>query len=96
MEHRSCPMALVIIVPRSPVPMPRYYLHIHNGHDLERDPEGADYPTLVAARAAAEQVIREIWVDWPEARYDMAVEIVGEAGQTVLQVPFADVIVPMQ
>jgi hypothetical protein len=72
--------------------MLRYYLHIQKGHDLELDPEGDDFPDLEAAQAEANRVIRELWLDRGEARIDMAIEIVNEAGQTVLRVPFADVI----
>ena len=76
--------------------MPRYYFHIHNGHDLELDPEGDDFPDLGAAQAEAKRVIRELWLDWAEARIDMAIEIVNETGQTALRVPFANVIGPTQ
>ncbi|MBA1159045.1 DUF6894 family protein [Microvirga mediterraneensis] len=72
--------------------MPRYYLHIHNGHDLELDPEGEDFPDLGAAQLEAKRVIGEVWLDWSEARIGMAIEIVDETGQTVLRVPFADAI----
>ncbi|WP_262299683.1 DUF6894 family protein [Microvirga sesbaniae] len=76
--------------------MPRYYLHLHTGQDLELDPEGDDFPDLGAAQAEAKRVIGELWLDWPEARIGMAIEIVDETGQTVLRVPFADVIGRMQ
>jgi hypothetical protein len=66
--------------------MPRYYLHLHNGPDLERDPNGSDYADLEEARDDAERVIRELQLDWAEARSDMAIEIVDETGRTVLRV----------
>ena len=72
--------------------MPRYCLHIRNGHDVDLDTEGDDFPDLQSAQAAAERVIRELWLDWPDARIDMAIDLVDETSQTVLRVPFADVI----
>jgi hypothetical protein len=40
------------------VPMPRYYLHLRNGHVLEKDPDGIDLPNIEAARAEALRVFR--------------------------------------
>ncbi len=74
--------------------MPRYYLHIHNGYDLERDPDGADFRDLQTARAEAERVIREVSRNWPQARRYMTILIADEAGQTILRLPFADVMGP--
>jgi Domain of unknown function (DUF6894) len=76
--------------------MPRYYLHIHDGHDLDLDPDGTDFRDLQAAQAEAERVVRELWLDWSEARPDTAIEIVDATGRTMRRVPFSDVIGPMQ
>jgi hypothetical protein len=76
--------------------MSRYYLHIRNGHDLGLDPEGDDFPDLEASQAEATRVIKELWLDWAEVRIDMVIEIVDEADQTVLRIPFADIICPTQ
>jgi hypothetical protein len=71
--------------------MPRYYLHIHNGYELELDTDGADFPDAQAARAEAERLIREVSRFWPQARRYMTIEIADEAGQTIVRLPFADV-----
>ena len=72
--------------------MPRYYLRIRKGHDVDLDPDGDDFPDLGAAQAEARRVIRELCLDWSEARIGMVIEIVDETGRTVLRVPFANVI----
>jgi hypothetical protein len=71
--------------------MPRYYFHIHNGYELELDPVGADLPDLKAARSEAERITRDVSRFWPQARRYMMIEIADEAGQTIVRLPFADV-----
>lgn len=75
--------------------MPRFYFHIRNGDAYEdRDPDGEDLLDLEAARAEALQVARDFWEDWTHAEIGMVVEVVDEAGRTVLTVPFAAAIDP--
>jgi len=75
--------------------MPQYFFHIRNGDAFEdTDPDGEDLPDLDAARAEALQIARDFWEDWAHAEIGMAVEVVDEAGRTVLTVPFADVVDP--
>jgi hypothetical protein len=71
--------------------MPRYYFHIHNGYDLELDPDGTDFPDMNDARAEAERMIRDISRYWPQARRYMSIEIVDKGGKTLLRLPFVDV-----
>ena len=72
--------------------MPCFYLHIHNGYDLEPNPDGADFPDLKAAFAEAKRVVRDVSRHWPQAQRYMMIEIVDEAGRTILRLPFADVV----
>ncbi|WP_376771095.1 DUF6894 family protein [Microvirga soli] len=74
--------------------MSRYYLHVHNGYDLELDPDGADFPDLRAAQTEAERVIRDVSRFWPQARRYMTIEIADETGRTILRLPFMDVMGP--
>jgi len=76
--------------------MPRYYLHIHTCDTVEEDPEGTDFPDREAAQAEAERVIRNGYLNWPEAPTDMIMVIADETGQPVRLVPFEYVIGPMQ
>ncbi|MBM6595382.1 DUF6894 family protein [Microvirga pudoricolor] len=75
--------------------MPRFYFHIRNGDAFEdTDPDGEDLFDLEDARAEALQVARDFCEDWPRANPGLAVEVVDEAGRTVLTVPFAVVVNP--
>jgi hypothetical protein len=77
-------------------PMPCYYLHLHDGHDIALGPRGADFFNLATAQAEAVRVIRELWFAWPKGRSAMMIEIADATGQNVLRVRFADVVGPMQ
>jgi hypothetical protein len=71
--------------------MPRYHLHFHNGRELEEDEEGMDFPSSEAALDEAIRMARELWAGLPDARRDMAIEVVDEIGRTVLRIPFSAV-----
>ena len=40
--------------------MPRYFFHVREGRDLNRDGEGQDFPDAEAARREAINLVREI------------------------------------
>jgi hypothetical protein len=75
--------------------MPLYYLHIRNGRDLERDPEGVKLPDLDSAHAEALVVARELTDAIPEFNNDTVIEIADETGRTLLRVPFSDAAGPI-
>lgn len=73
--------------------MPRYFFHLRYGPDkLAQDPEGEILPDPEAARAQALAVARDLIAhtrsdsvpDW----FACAFEIVDEAGEPVLTLPF--------
>ncbi|MET0430612.1 MAG: hypothetical protein ABW026_19195 [Microvirga sp.] len=74
--------------------MPLYYLHVKTSHGTEIDPTGMDLPDLDAARAEALKIAGELLQDWPtgwpEAHYDMIIEVVDRSGQTRMMVPFSE------
>jgi hypothetical protein len=77
--------------------MPQYSLHIWNGRDRYGHPRKLDLPSIEAAHAVALQLARVLiaarssWRELPiEARKQLVIEIVDEAGQTVLTVPFTE------
>ena len=75
--------------------MPHDFFHIQNGDVYEdQDPDGEDLPDLEAARAAAAQIARDFWEDFPDANLDMLIEVADEDGETLLTVPFAESIGP--
>jgi hypothetical protein len=71
-------------------PMPRFMLRIRDDNDTVMDPETVDLPDLEEARAAALDVIQDLWVRRPSrVTKDMMFQVVDETGQVVLTVPFA-------
>jgi hypothetical protein len=74
--------------------MPRYYFHVHDGVDLDRDHIGADLHDLSEIRAEAVNVARELralWDDLPPGALDkMVIKVGDEAGKIVLVVPFTE------
>lgn len=77
--------------------MPRYFLNLRYGRGkLAVDPEGDELPDLGAARERALDAARDLMArtrtnivrDW----FTCAFEIMDEAGQLVLTVPFSDTV----
>jgi hypothetical protein len=72
--------------------MARYYFHIHDGNDLDRDDAGTDLVDFHDVRTEAMSLARDLcylWNDLPPGALDnMAIEVADEAGQTVLVLPF--------
>lgn len=75
--------------------MPRYFFNLRYGRDkLATDPEGDELSDVEAARARALEAARDLITrttsysvrDW----FTCAFEIVDEAGQPVLTLPFSD------
>jgi hypothetical protein len=80
-----------------PETMPRYQLFLWNQHSRIKYPKSFSLPDAEAAREVALKVVRvftEAVPYWnnlsPNQQNDFAVEIVNEAGQTVLTIPFRD------
>jgi hypothetical protein len=77
---------------KGPAMMPMYYLHIRNGDQLERDPDGTELPDIDAALAEARKVARELAAEIPAYDGSTVIEIADEDGQALLTVPFSDAI----
>jgi hypothetical protein len=76
--------------------MPRYFIDVRSRFGRDEDLEGIDLPSASVARVEALRVatlkLQDTWQDLPaEAKNDIAIEVVGEAGQTVLVVPFGEI-----
>jgi hypothetical protein len=72
--------------------MPRYFIDMRSRFGCDEDLEGVDLPSPHAAWNEALRVatckLQGAWQDLPpEARSGIAVEVVGEAGQTIMIVP---------
>jgi hypothetical protein len=75
--------------------MPRYYFHIRRGDVFEdKDPDGEDLFDLEDAHAEALQVARDYWEDWGPLDTGTVIDVVDEAGRTVLTVPISEAIDP--
>jgi hypothetical protein len=72
--------------------MPRYFLHICDGSNLDRDDAGMDLFNIDEACTEAMSLARDLcylWNDLPPGALDnMAIEVADELGQTVLVLPF--------
>jgi hypothetical protein len=76
--------------------MPRYFIDMRSRFGCDEDLEGINLPSASVARSEALRVatlkLQDRWQDLPaEAKSDIAIEVVGEAGQTVLVVPFWEI-----
>jgi hypothetical protein len=78
--------------------MPAYSFYVWNTRNRTKYPRIFDLPDVDAARAVALKIARifvEVVPYWgdlsPTQRNDFVVEILDEAGQTVLTVPFREV-----
>jgi hypothetical protein len=76
--------------------VPHYHFHIRDGASLVPDREGAEWPDLHAAAAAACAAAKELIID--AIRSDMAVdrreiELTDCAGRVLAKIRFHDVIV---
>jgi len=76
--------------------MPVFYLHISDGDELIRDPEGAYFHDLDAARAEAIHSARELMADSivSEGRIgvERSMEVSDELGVRLLIVPFRETV----
>jgi hypothetical protein len=72
--------------------MPRYYLHLRRGREVALDRDGMEFPDRVTveleAMRAAAQAWRKLEVSADPSRY--VLEIMDEAGQSVLTIPLSD------
>jgi hypothetical protein len=80
-----------------PVAMPQYTLFVCNQHNRIKYPESFALPDIDAARDAARRVARVFmevvpyWSDLPpDQQGEFRVEIVDEAGERLLTVPFKE------
>jgi hypothetical protein len=78
--------------------MPEYSFHVWNKRNRTRYPRTFDLPDVEAARKVALKIARifvEVVPYWGDLsskqRNDFVVEVLDEAGQTVLTVPFREV-----
>lgn len=75
--------------------MARYYFHIRDGERLSKDPEGADFENLDAAREEAVKSARELLsqrVRNGEEVDGQAFELTAEDGTVIDKVAFRDVL----
>ncbi len=75
--------------------MARYFFHIRDGERLSKDPEGADFENLDAARVEAVKSARELLsqkVLNGEEVDGQAFELTAEDGTVIDRVPFRDVL----
>jgi hypothetical protein len=70
--------------------MPRFYLHIRRGREVEADREGVEFPTLAIAEREAVKALAGAWRKMPSnmdpTRYTL--EVADEEGRPVLAIPF--------
>ncbi|MDQ0324025.1 hypothetical protein QO002_006232 [Pararhizobium capsulatum DSM 1112] len=74
--------------------MARYYFHLRTDSGREDDTEGAEFPSVDAAKAEASRAAREMLSDrvWSgQALFADAFEIATEEGIVVATVPFKSV-----
>lgn len=75
--------------------MPRYYFHVRCNGALEKDPEGAELPSLDAAHDEAIQAAREIIAEKvlsDDVIDGQSFEITAEDGTVLGAVPFRSVL----
>jgi hypothetical protein len=75
--------------------MPRFFLHIKDGHNLIRDEEGIDVPSPAHARAEALVSARELWANAIKAGCDVGADafvIADQDGKQLTFVSFAEVL----
>jgi hypothetical protein len=75
--------------------MPLFYLHLCNGQGLVEDEEGADYPTIAAARSAAIKGLRDALAgDIQSGQINIAafIEIEDAQHAHIMTVHFADAV----
>lgn len=75
--------------------MPRYFLHVHIGRDVIRDPEGQEFRDADEAWNATQAIARNIMntdlpqpVNWASCY----IEVQDEKGEIVLEFPFLEAI----
>jgi hypothetical protein len=81
-----------VAVSRRGTVLPRYFIDIRSRFGRDEDLEGIDLPDTDAALEEALAVACTLKERWsavpPDSRKDIAIEVVDEAGLTVLTVPF--------
>ena len=73
--------------------MPRFFFNIRNGNGLTEDEEGRDLPDAATAREAALKGVRSIVAEEvKEGHLDLGgrIEVIDEAGTSVIEVPFGE------
>jgi hypothetical protein len=73
--------------------MPRYFLHIEDGHQQIRDEEGSELPDLTAAREEALASARQLWAAAIIEQQDLSTRrflVADNDGGALLAVPFTD------
>jgi hypothetical protein len=74
--------------------MPRYYLDVRSRFGLDEDLKGLDLPDLDAAHAVALEMghnLRERLTGVsPDARRDIAIQIIDEGFEMVLVIPYSE------
>jgi hypothetical protein len=75
--------------------MGHFYFHLKDGDELIADDEGADLPSVEAAKVEADHAIREMLCDALKSRAEKVPEalvIADESGRTLHVLPFAAVL----
>ena len=77
--------------------MPLYFFHLAAPDDYSRDDIGVEYPNIEAAYLGAHEAALEIGTDLLRRQTDPnrhSFEITDEAGQTLFEFPFTEVMQP--
>jgi hypothetical protein len=87
---------LVVCADVSPrASMPRYFFNLHEADGIAEDPEGSEFPDILAARREAIAGARSIIKDGAgRGIVDLTgwIEVVDADGQPVLTVPFVEAV----
>jgi hypothetical protein len=73
--------------------MPRFYLHIDNGHERIEDEEGSELPDFEALREEALASARQLWAAAILKQTDLshqAFTVTDEGGQEIAQIGFLE------
>jgi hypothetical protein len=72
--------------------MPRFYLHVRRGREVELDREGSEFGSLHDVEREALKAAAKVWAMMPPTAdpNHFALEITDEDGTAVLSISFAD------
>jgi hypothetical protein len=72
--------------------MPRFYLHLRRGREVEHDREGSEFASLQDAEREALKAAAKVWAIMPATADPnrFALEITDDDGRAVLTVPFSE------